>query len=108
MQFGHNDQKKDAGISIQDFQRNLAAMAAEVKSAGGTPILTTPLTRRTFQGPKVVENLAEQKTATIAAAKGGSYASIDLNAASTRFINAIGQTAANKYNLAEKDYTHLN
>jgi lysophospholipase L1-like esterase len=108
IQFGHNDQKESAGISISDYKKNLAAFAREVKSAGGTPILVTPLTRRTFKGSKVVENLSEQRTATIAAATGGGYSYIDLNMASTKYINEIGQSKAMQYNLADKDYTHLN
>jgi hypothetical protein len=83
-------------------------MAAEVKAAGATPILITSLTRRTFQGGKVVENLSNERNAAIAAAKSGGYKYIDLNAESTRYINAIGSGNANKYNLAEKDFTHLN
>ncbi|KAF2423677.1 GDSL-like Lipase/Acylhydrolase [Tothia fuscella] len=108
IQFGHNDQKQPAGISISQFQKNLAAMAAEVKSAGAIPILVTSLTRRTFQGNKVVENLSNERTAAMAAAKSGGYKFIDLNVESTRYVNAIGQSNANKYNLAEKDFTHLN
>jgi lysophospholipase L1-like esterase len=107
-QFGHNDQKQNAGISISQFQKNLATMAAEAKSAGATPILITSLTRRTFQDGKVVENLSNERQAAISAAKSGGYKYIDLNAESTRYVNAIGQGNANKYNLAEKDFTHLN
>jgi len=56
----------------------------------------------------VVENLANERKATIAAAQGGSYLVLDLNAESTRYVNAIGQSAASKYNLKEGDMTHLN
>jgi lysophospholipase L1-like esterase len=107
-QFGHNDQKENAHISISEYKKNLAAFASEVRSAGGTPVLVTPLTRRTFKGGKVVENLTEQRSATIAAATGGGYKYIDLNLASTKYVNDIGQSKAMQYNLAEKDYTHLN
>lgn len=33
---------------------------------------------------------------------------IDLNIASENYVNAIGKTAASKYNLAANDWTHLN
>jgi lysophospholipase L1-like esterase len=38
IQFGHNDQKAAANISIHQFQANLQAMAEEVQAAGGTPV----------------------------------------------------------------------
>jgi hypothetical protein len=83
-------------------------MANEVATAGATPILVTPLTRRTFSGGKVVENLANETTKTLQVAKEASRHSIDLNKASTKYVNAIGQASADTYNLAPKDRTHLN
>jgi len=38
IQFGHNDQKKDKGISDSQFESNLKKLAAEVKSKGATPV----------------------------------------------------------------------
>jgi hypothetical protein len=55
-----------------------------------------------------VQNLAVQRTATIAVADANNVKYADLNIASENYVNAIGSTAANKYNLADKDYTHLN
>jgi hypothetical protein len=83
-------------------------MAAEVKRLGAIPSLVTPLTRRSFKGAQVVENLSKERQATIAAAQGGQYSYIDLNAESIRYINAIGSNSASKYNLKEGDSTHLN
>lgn len=83
-------------------------MANEVVSAGGIPILVTPLTRRTFSGGKVVENLSNETIKTIEVAKKQSQHYIDLNKASTAFVNAIGGAAADKYNLAAGDRTHVN
>jgi hypothetical protein len=83
-------------------------MAKEVATAGATPILVTPLTRRTFSGGKVVENLKNETIATLQVAKDSSRHFIDLNKASTKYVNAIGQAAADTYNLASGDRTHLN
>ncbi|KAF2188731.1 carbohydrate esterase family 12 protein [Zopfia rhizophila CBS 207.26] len=58
IQFGHNDQKSDKGISMSQFEHNMGALAAEVKSSGGIPILVTPLTRRSFNGNKVAGSLS--------------------------------------------------
>jgi lysophospholipase L1-like esterase len=38
IQFGHNDQKEEAGISLEQFQANLEQLAREVIEAGGTPV----------------------------------------------------------------------
>lgn len=40
IQFGHNDQKAEAGISLAQFQANMEKLAREVISAGGTPVRT--------------------------------------------------------------------
>jgi hypothetical protein len=106
--FGHNDQKANSGVSLTQYATNLGVMADEVVKAGATPILVTPLTRRTFSGGKVVENLANETMKTLEVAKGRSLNRIDLNKASTAYVNAIGQAAADKYNLASGDRTHLN
>jgi lysophospholipase L1-like esterase len=41
LQFGHNDQKEAANISLSQFQTNLENFAKEVKAAGGTPVRST-------------------------------------------------------------------
>ena len=82
----------------------------DVRSAQGTPILVTPLTRRQFSGtpPLIVENLASERNATIAVAKSLGARWIDLNGASEAYCNEIGPEASWAYNLAEDDKTHLN
>ncbi|CAH0018842.1 unnamed protein product [Clonostachys rhizophaga] len=108
IQFGHNDQKAEKGISVAQFTTNLKTMANEVISAGGTPIIVTSLSRRTFSNGKVVENLAEHSAAAISAANSLGIKYLPLNRASTDYLNAIGQTNADKYNMEEGDRTHLN
>ncbi|PSN64743.1 SGNH hydrolase [Corynespora cassiicola Philippines] len=108
IQFGHNDQKNTSGVSLAQYKTNLATFASEVNSAGGTPILVTPLTRRTFSGGKVIQNLEIERTATIDVAKENCVKWIDLNLVSTNYVNAIGQVAADSYNWRSGDRTHLN
>lgn len=95
-------------MSLAQYTTNLGTMANEVVSAGGTPILVTPLTRRTFSSGKVVENLSNETAKTIEVAKSQSLHYIDLNKASTAYVNAIGGEAADRYNLAAGDRTHVN
>ncbi|KAH7409912.1 SGNH hydrolase-type esterase domain-containing protein [Phaeosphaeria sp. MPI-PUGE-AT-0046c] len=108
IQFGHNDQKPTSNVSLKQYTTNLGVMADEVKSAGATPILVTPLTRRTFGNGSVIENLANETAITNRVAKEKGLHHIDLNKASTAFVNAIGQSAADKYNWGPGDRTHLN
>ncbi|KFY16788.1 hypothetical protein V491_05227, partial [Pseudogymnoascus sp. VKM F-3775] len=37
IQFGHNDQKEAAGISVEEFTANLQNLGEEVRAAGGEP-----------------------------------------------------------------------
>ncbi len=51
MQFGHNDQPKekvDRHTPPEDFKRNLARFAADVRALKATPVLMTPVMRRRF------------------------------------------------------------
>jgi hypothetical protein len=72
-------------------------------------ILVTSLTRRNFNSSGLaIENLAPQANATIVVAKNMNVPYIDLNRASTDYVNAIGFNASSTYNLIPTDYTHLN
>lgn len=110
IQFGHNDQKVDKNISVAQFEENLTNFVSDVRVAGGTPILVTSLSRRSFSTStgKIALNLAVQVNATLRVAAATKAAYIDLNKASTDYLNAIGQENAWKYNLLPADRTHLN
>ena len=67
VQFGHNDQPGKPGRStdlVTQFPANMARYATEVKQLGGVPVLVTPLTRRTFKGPYLRDDLAPWSDAT--------------------------------------------
>ncbi|RJE23086.1 hypothetical protein PHISCL_04576 [Aspergillus sclerotialis] len=87
-------------------------MAAEVFSAGATPILVTPLSRRNYAAsgakPEIVEDLQDWRDATIHAAMNVQSDYIDLNKESIEYLNSIGPDNAYTYNLKTDDYTHLN
>ncbi|KAH7322957.1 acetylesterase [Stachybotrys elegans] len=108
IQFGHNDQKPQNGVSEPAFQQNLQTMAEEVQRAGGTPIIITSLTRRTFSGGAVVENLAAHTALAIRAAEAVGIDYLDLNRASTDYINSIGNANGGFYDWGPGDKTHLN
>ncbi|KAF9870927.1 GDSL-like Lipase/Acylhydrolase [Colletotrichum karsti] len=104
VQFGHNDQKS---LTLDEFRANLVDIAAELKEAGATPIFITSLTRRTFEDGEVVQNLYDWRGKTIAAAKESGIKWLDLNIASTNYVNAIGEENSTAYNLDGDDRTHL-
>jgi lysophospholipase L1-like esterase len=83
-------------------------MANQVRSAGGTPIILTSLTRRTFTNGQLVDSLDNVAEAAKRAAASIGVTVLDLNAASSKYVQAIGQSNADKYNLAQGDRTHLN
>jgi len=95
---------------MTDLTANLITFVNEVRAAGATPILVTSLSRRRFSNStgKVTENLADVTAATKEAAVKSKAAIIDLNAASTTYLNSIGADKAATYNLNPTDFTHLN
>ncbi|KFA72143.1 hypothetical protein S40288_07081 [Stachybotrys chartarum IBT 40288] len=108
IQFGHNDQKAESGVTLETFKTNLLGFIRDVQAAGGTPIIITSLTHRTFSGGAVVENLVNERRIAIEAAEESGVLYLDLNRASTDYINAIGSANADYYNWGPGDRTHLN
>lgn len=112
IQFGHNDQKAAANISLSEYTENLQRFVTEAVNAGATPILVTPLSRRNYDNstgqPVIIQDLANQTAATVTAAHNTGAAFINLNRASTDYLNAIGPANAYTYNLITTDHTHLN
>ena len=96
VQFGHNDQpgKKHATDLVAEFPANMARYAAEVRELGGVPVLVTPLTRRTFQGPNLHDNLGPWAAATRQAAAQEHAALLDLNADSAAAVQNMGHAEA--------------
>ena len=90
------------------FQANLEGLVGQVREAGATPLLLTSLTRRNFEGAVLKQDLGDVVEATRRAAAEKGVALVDLNAASRRYVQAIGQAEADRYDLVEGDRTHLN
>jgi lysophospholipase L1-like esterase len=97
VQFGHNDQPGKPGRStdfVTEFPVNMARYAHEAQLPGGVPVLVTPLTRRTFHGPYLHNDLAPWADATRKAAAREHAALLDLNADSYAAVQAMGQAEA--------------
>ena len=97
VQFGHNDQPGKPGRStdlVTQFPANMARYAQETRALGGIPVLVTPLTRRTFKGAYLADDLAPWAAATRRAAAQEHAALLDLNADSAAAVQAMGQIEA--------------
>jgi lysophospholipase L1-like esterase len=110
LEFGHNDQKPTANLTVEQYSANLHQFGLDVRSAGGEPIFVTSLSRRRFVNTTglVKEDLAVQAAATIAVARDLNAWVIDLNKASVNLLNRVGAENATLYNLLPTDFTHLN
>ena len=97
VQFGHNDQPGKPGRStdfVTEFPVNMARYAQETKALGGVPVLVTPLSRRSFHGPWLHNDLAPWADATRKAAAREHAVLLDLNADSHAAVQAMGQAEA--------------
>jgi lysophospholipase L1-like esterase len=112
IQFGHNDQKPEKNISMAQLTANLETFVAEARAVHAVPILVTSLSRRRFANatvpPHVVENLADVTAAAKEAARRTGAHVVDLNKASTQYLNSIGPESSARYNQGPTDFTHLN
>jgi lysophospholipase L1-like esterase len=112
IEFGHNDQPGKPGRSTDlatEFPANIARYADEVIAAGAIPILVTPLTRRTFDGAALKNDLNPWAEATRRVAREKQLALIDLYAESFAAVQAMGQKQADTLALPPPDFdrTHL-
>jgi lysophospholipase L1-like esterase len=98
IQFGHNDQpgKAERSTTLPEFEQNMRAYVRDVRAAGGTPILVTPLTRRQFKDGKVVQDLAPWADLTRKVAKENRTALLDLNRDSVAAVQTMGSLRANQ------------
>lgn len=110
IQFGHNDMKeKGEGVgAFTTYKTDLKRMITEVRKKGVTPILITPMNRRTF-GPdgKIYNSLGDYPEAVRQTAREEQTALIDLNALSKTLYDAIGEPDSPKA-FAPNDGTHHN
>ncbi len=100
IQFGHNDQPGKPGRSTDlatEFPANIARYVVEARSAGAQPVLVTPLTRRQFQKGELQNDLAPWAAATARVAAELKVPLVDLNALSSRAVQEMGSTRANRF-----------
>ncbi|MES2338173.1 MAG: rhamnogalacturonan acetylesterase [Pseudomonadota bacterium] len=98
--FGHNDQPGKPGRSTDlatEFPANLTRYVAEIRAAGATPILFTPLTRRQFRDGRLQRDLDPWAAAIRTVGTATQTPVIDLNRLSSDAVQAMGPLAANRF-----------
>jgi lysophospholipase L1-like esterase len=103
IQFGHNDQPGKPGRSTDlatEFPANLRRYVEEVKSAGGKPVLITPLTRRSFTQGKLKNDLTGWADAARQVGLEQSVPVLELNAESAAAVQKMGNLEANTLAMA--------
>jgi len=97
IQFGHNDQPGKPGRStdlVTQFPQNIERYVTETAALNGVPVLVTPLTRRSFKGDYLKDDLAPWAAATRRVAAERKTPFIDLNAISAAAVQQMGQDEA--------------
>lgn len=103
MQFGHNDQPGKPGRSTDlatEFPVNMAGYVEELQAAGAHAVLLTPLTRRSFKGAQLQNDLRPWAEASIKVATSKHVTLIDLNAISYKAVQAMGEAEADTLAMA--------
>jgi lysophospholipase L1-like esterase len=97
IQFGHNDAygraERLTDLKTQ-FPANLKRYVEEVRAAGATPVLVTPLSRRQFKDGKLVDDLIPWAQAVRAVAAETRAPLVDLNARTAEAAQAMGPLEA--------------
>ena len=108
IQFGHNDQKETGeGVgAFTSYKADLERMVKEVREHGATPILVTPMNRRTFDAAgRITNSLGDFPAAVRKVAEEQQVSVIDLNTMSKTLYEALGLEGSGKL-FAGEDHTH--
>jgi lysophospholipase L1-like esterase len=113
IQFGHNDShspdKPEATNAATDYEANLRRYIDDARKIGATPILVTPMVRRTFDAQgRLTDTLVPYANAMKAVGAGTNVAVIDLHAASMKLVEKLGPTASAALANKPGDATHFN
>ena len=110
IQYGHNDEKeKGEGVgAFTTYKADLKKFVAAARERGATPVLITPVQRRTFDPlGKITNSHGDYPEAVRQAAREEKVALIDLHAMSTKFYEALGPERS-KLAFKDGDGTHHN
>lgn len=87
VQFGHNDMKS---VTAEVYKADLKRFVADARKRGGTPVVVTPVNRRTFKGATVTNSLRNFPDAVRDLAKEEAITLIDLHTMSKTLYESLG------------------
>jgi lysophospholipase L1-like esterase len=113
IQFGHNDSHGPARPESTDantvYKEYLGRYVDDSRAIGATPVLVTPMVRRTFDAAgKLSDSLAPYAEAMKDVAKEKKVAVIDLHASSRVLVEKLGPDASAEMANKKGDFTHFN
>jgi len=123
IQFGHNDQKKDAARATDPettYAANMRRYIRDTRAIGAVPVIVTSLSRRNYKDGVLVQDLTAYANAARRVAMEEKATFIDLNAMSVKLLEGMTQAQADQFDAtghedqrAENgksriDRTHLN
>jgi lysophospholipase L1-like esterase len=94
IQFGHNDEKVDkpkTGPSIDEYKSNLSLFVEKVRAKKATPILLSPIARRSFVEGKLVDTHGEYPNAAQQVADSLNVAFIDMTTKTFQLLQEKGE-----------------
>jgi lysophospholipase L1-like esterase len=110
IQFGHNDQKKEGDRYADpetDFREQMKQYIAEARAAGATPILVTPVARRTFAEGNATTTLTPYADAMHAVGRETKTPVLDLHKVSVAHYQKLGDEASADLTFGNADRTHF-
>ena len=112
IQFGHNDshakERPEATAAATDYRTLLRRYVDEARAAGATPVLVTPMHRRSFAPDgKVTQELLPYADAMKVVAKEKQVALVDLHAASGALFEQLGEAGSADLSCSATDRTHF-
>ncbi len=93
VEFGHNDEK---AYDAPAYKGYLVKFITQIKAKGGIPVIVSPTARLSFSGGTAVNTHGAFPDSAKAVAREQNVAYIDLTGLSTKFIQALGSSNANK------------
>ena len=96
VQMGHNDEKESGPNvgALTSFKTDLKRFVADTRAKGATPIIVSPMERRSFKDGKQTLTHRDYPEAFRQVAKEDNVAFVDLTAQSAVFYNALGEEKA--------------
>ena len=107
VQFGHNDMKGTAPDALERYTNDLRRVVDETRQRGGTPVLLTPVSRRSFdEAGKIVNSFRGYPDAVKLVAKEKNVPLIDLQAMGAAFYEVLGPEGSHAAFANASENTH--